>query len=85
MWLHHGSDPRDVGMDDRVLEDLWKVFYFSGLSAKTSSMTNYFAGTINIPNLALPESAICSGLTGLLFSGLISVFVSLLSERSADL
>jgi len=35
-------------------------------------------GVINIPNLALPESAVCSGLTGLMFSGLITVFVSLL-------
>jgi hypothetical protein len=42
----------------------------------------YFTGSITIANLALPISAVCSGLTGFLFSGLITVFVSLLSKRS---
>ncbi|KAF9502130.1 Na+/solute symporter [Pleurotus eryngii] len=36
-------------------------------------------GVINVANLANPYSAVCSGLTGLLFSGLITVVVSLLS------
>ncbi|EIN11216.1 solute symporter family transporter [Punctularia strigosozonata HHB-11173 SS5] len=41
-------------------------------------------GTINITNLALPYSAICSGLTGLLFSGIITVVVSLLGRQNYD-
>jgi len=41
-------------------------------------------GKINIPNLANPYSAVCSGLTGLLFSGLISVGVSLLNPADYD-
>jgi hypothetical protein len=41
----------------------------------------YITGAITIANLALPISAVCSGLTGFLFSGLITVFVSLLSKR----
>lgn len=36
-------------------------------------------GEINITNLALPYSAVCSGLTGLLFSGLCTALVSLAS------
>ncbi|TCD69441.1 hypothetical protein EIP91_007567 [Steccherinum ochraceum] len=39
-------------------------------------------GEINITNLALPYSAVCSGLTGLFFSGVITVAVSL--ARPAD-
>ncbi|PPQ74951.1 hypothetical protein CVT26_011663 [Gymnopilus dilepis] len=41
-------------------------------------------GSINIPNLAEPYSAVCSGLTGLLFSGIISVGVSLMRQDPAD-
>ncbi|KAK0430488.1 Na+/solute symporter [Armillaria borealis] len=41
-------------------------------------------GTINITNLAKPYSAVCSGLTGLLFSGIITVGVSLLSPANYD-
>ncbi|TFK37572.1 solute symporter family transporter [Crucibulum laeve] len=41
-------------------------------------------GTINVPNLANPYSAVCSGLTGLLFSGLITVGVSLISPANYD-
>lgn len=59
----------------------WKIYGESvnpcqmfGMTANTSEI-----GKINIPNLANPYSAVCSGLTGLLFSGLISVGVSLLS------
>jgi len=64
----------------------WKIFgKFFVLSAKIRPMICYFSGTINIPNLALPESAVCSGLTGLLSSGLIAVFVSLLSKRLVNL
>ncbi|KAH9886903.1 hypothetical protein C8Q73DRAFT_264291 [Cubamyces lactineus] len=37
-------------------------------------------GEINVPNLAEPYSAVCSGLTGLLFSGLVTVLVSLTSD-----
>ncbi|KAI0351204.1 Na+/solute symporter [Trametes cingulata] len=41
-------------------------------------------GEINVPNLAEPYSAVCSGLTGLLFSGLITVFVSLARPAKYD-
>ncbi|KAH7882194.1 Na+/solute symporter [Phlebopus sp. FC_14] len=41
-------------------------------------------GQINIPNLAEPYSAVCSGLTGLLFSGILSVSVSLMSPANYD-
>ncbi|EIN11217.1 hypothetical protein PUNSTDRAFT_141660 [Punctularia strigosozonata HHB-11173 SS5] len=41
-------------------------------------------GSINITNLALPYSAICSGVTGLLFSGVITVVVSLLGHQRYD-
>ncbi|RPD58562.1 Na+/solute symporter [Lentinus tigrinus ALCF2SS1-7] len=41
-------------------------------------------GEINVPNLAQPYSAVCSGLTGLLFSGLITVFVSLAKPAKYD-
>ncbi|KAK0478823.1 Na+/solute symporter [Armillaria novae-zelandiae] len=41
-------------------------------------------GTINITNLAKPYSAVCSGLTGLLFSGIITVGISLLSPANYD-
>ncbi|KAI0669067.1 putative urea transporter [Trametes maxima] len=37
-------------------------------------------GEINVPNLAEPYSALCSGLTGMLFSGLLTVSVSLASK-----
>ncbi|KAG1738551.1 Na+/solute symporter [Suillus lakei] len=39
---------------------------------------------ITIANLALPISAVCSGLTGFMFSGLITVFVSLLKPDNYD-
>ncbi|KAF8438528.1 hypothetical protein L210DRAFT_749845 [Boletus edulis BED1] len=42
-------------------------------------------GQINIPNLADPYSAVCSGLTGLLFSGILTISVSLMREASPDL
>ncbi|KAI0742221.1 Na+/solute symporter [Daedaleopsis nitida] len=41
-------------------------------------------GEINVPNLAQPYSAVCSGLTGLLFSGLITVTVSLARPAKYD-
>ncbi|KAK7445697.1 hypothetical protein VKT23_014693 [Stygiomarasmius scandens] len=41
-------------------------------------------GSINIPNLAKPYSAVCSGLTGLLFSGIISVSLSLIWPANYD-
>ncbi|TFY66994.1 hypothetical protein EVJ58_g1911 [Rhodofomes roseus] len=41
-------------------------------------------GEINVANLAEPYSAVCSGLTGLLFSGLITVFVSLAKPANYD-
>ncbi|KII84039.1 hypothetical protein PLICRDRAFT_57869 [Plicaturopsis crispa FD-325 SS-3] len=41
-------------------------------------------GVINITNLAEPYSAVCSGLTGLLFSGVITVGVSLLNPDDYD-
>ncbi|KAG2141861.1 putative urea transporter [Suillus clintonianus] len=41
-------------------------------------------GSITIANLALPISAVCSGLTGFMFSGLITVFVSLLKPDNYD-
>ncbi|KAF8430598.1 hypothetical protein L210DRAFT_3651726 [Boletus edulis BED1] len=41
-------------------------------------------GQINITNLADPYSAVCSGLTGLLFSGILTVSVSLMSPADYD-
>ncbi|KAF8153974.1 solute symporter family transporter [Crassisporium funariophilum] len=41
-------------------------------------------GVINIPNLANPYSAVCSGLTGLMFSGIITVAVSLMNPADYD-
>ncbi|VDB88654.1 unnamed protein product [Peniophora sp. CBMAI 1063] len=41
-------------------------------------------GAINVPNLAEPYSAVCSGLTGLLFSGLITVGVTLIRPDNYD-
>ncbi|KAH9921658.1 Na+/solute symporter [Fomitopsis serialis] len=41
-------------------------------------------GEINVANLAEPYSAVCSGLTGLLFSGLITVLVSLAKPANYD-
>ncbi|KAF8130263.1 Na+/solute symporter [Boletus edulis] len=41
-------------------------------------------GQINIPNLADPYSAVCSGLTGLLFSGILTISVSLMSPADYD-
>ncbi|THH28092.1 hypothetical protein EUX98_g6098 [Antrodiella citrinella] len=41
-------------------------------------------GEINITNLALPYSAVCSGLTGLLFSGVFTVLVSLAKPDKYD-
>ncbi|KAK7677837.1 hypothetical protein QCA50_019149 [Cerrena zonata] len=41
-------------------------------------------GVINIENLAKPYSAVCSGLTGLLFSGVITVLVSLFRPANYD-
>ncbi|KAH0833962.1 Na+/solute symporter [Lanmaoa asiatica] len=41
-------------------------------------------GQINIPNLAEPYSAVCSGLTGLLFSGILTVSVSLMNPADYD-
>ncbi|KAI0786264.1 Na+/solute symporter [Abortiporus biennis] len=41
-------------------------------------------GVINIANLAQPYSAVCSGLTGLLFSGIITVTVSLWRPANYD-
>jgi hypothetical protein len=66
----------------------WKIFGKFPLGSVCKEQRHdrlLIAGAINIPNLALPESAVCSGLTGLLCSGIITAFVSLLSKRSADL
>ncbi|CAL1697446.1 unnamed protein product [Somion occarium] len=41
-------------------------------------------GVINIANLAKPYSAVCSGLTGLLFSGTLTVLVSLAKPANYD-
>jgi len=41
-------------------------------------------GQITIANLAEPYSAVCSGLTGLLFSGLLTVSVSLMNPADYD-
>ena len=59
----------------------WKIY---GMPSKPSIFFGNevdcpSAGAINIPNLAEPYSAVCSGLTGLLFSGIITVAVSLMS------
>ncbi|EGN96961.1 hypothetical protein SERLA73DRAFT_57937, partial [Serpula lacrymans var. lacrymans S7.3] len=47
-------------------------------------MIGSYSGTINITNLAEPYSAVCSGLTGVLTSGLITVFVSLMRPSKYD-
>jgi len=41
-------------------------------------------GQINIANLAEPYSAVCSGLTGLLLSGILTVSVSLMNPADYD-
>ncbi|KAI0071512.1 Na+/solute symporter [Panus rudis PR-1116 ss-1] len=41
-------------------------------------------GEINVANLAKPYSAVCSGVTGLLLSGLITVVVSLIKPDNYD-
>ncbi|KDQ52421.1 hypothetical protein JAAARDRAFT_138754 [Jaapia argillacea MUCL 33604] len=41
-------------------------------------------GEINVANLAEPYSAVCSGLTGLLFSGIITIVVSLMKPANYD-
>ncbi|KAF8526540.1 solute symporter family transporter [Hysterangium stoloniferum] len=41
-------------------------------------------GSINIPNLAQPYSAVCSGLTSILFSGIITVGLSFLYPANYD-
>ncbi|CCL99827.1 uncharacterized protein FIBRA_01851 [Fibroporia radiculosa] len=41
-------------------------------------------GTINIPNLAEPYSAVCSGLTGLLFSAVLTILISLAKPAHYD-
>lgn len=90
---------RNAGLDDRVLEDIRCVLrlLLPFLPFSSSFVALYFplnewtneltanAGAINIPNLAQPYSAVCSGLTGLLFSGLISVGVSLMGTYPPSL
>ncbi|KAG2081467.1 putative urea transporter [Suillus cothurnatus] len=51
---------------------------------KINGELSYITGAITITNLALPISAVCSGLTGFMFSGLITVFVSLLKPNNYD-
>ncbi|GBE87221.1 Urea active transporter [Sparassis crispa] len=41
-------------------------------------------GTINVTNLAEPYSAVCSGVTGLIFSGIITILVSLAKPANYD-
>ena len=66
-------------MDGGLLEDLRSVTPAS--PARADRLTALAcAGEINVANLAEPYSAVCSGLTGLLISGLITFFVSLASE-----
>ena len=63
----------------------WKIYgtsSFQGRPRVSSDFELDFQGEINVPNLAQPYSAVCSGLTGLLFSGLITVLVSL-ARKSA--
>ncbi|OBZ74885.1 putative urea active transporter 1 [Grifola frondosa] len=81
---------------NRASIDLGWLFYVQGvvlspavipiaLTVTWSKLTR--AGilcVINVPNLAEPYSAVCSGLTGLLFSGLITVFVSLAKPAKYD-
>jgi hypothetical protein len=64
-------------MDDWMLENIRQAFC-STLVIILGLMV-YPQGVINVPNLAKPYSAICSGLTGFFFSGLITVGVSLMS------
>lgn len=74
-WVTRRCYMWDDRLDDWMLEDLrWHSF---GVSPKETLMEKT-AGTINITNLANPYSAVCSGLTGLLFSGIVTVSVSLM-------
>lgn len=59
----------------------WKIFgaLTSSISIKPFERCSFVSGTINVANLAEPYSAVCSGLTGLLFSGIITVGLSLWS------
>ncbi|THH08605.1 hypothetical protein EW146_g8939 [Bondarzewia mesenterica] len=41
-------------------------------------------GKVNVTNLAEPYSAVCSGLTGLLFSGIVTVSMSLIKPANYD-
>jgi hypothetical protein len=69
-------------MDDRVFEDIRYTRHNISCSIAIAEPTLSHipcTGAINVPNLAQPYSAVCSGLTGLLFSGIITVGVSLMS------
>lgn len=43
-------------------------------------LSHVITGKINVPNLALPYSAACSGVTSMLFSGIVTVGVSLIGK-----
>ena len=64
-------------VDDWMLENIRQAFCLTSIIIL--GLTVYPPGVINLPNLAQPYSAVCSGLTGFLFSGIITVGVSLMS------
>ncbi|KAG2346032.1 putative urea transporter [Suillus weaverae] len=65
-----------------ILTVWWSKLTRAGLLF--GSIIGAILGAITIANLALPISAVCSGLTGFMFSGLITVFVSLWKPDNYD-
>ncbi|KAL1938110.1 hypothetical protein VTO73DRAFT_11939 [Trametes versicolor] len=64
---------------------LTRAGVFTGcISGAVLGMLAWMIGEINVPNLAEPYSAVCSGLTGLLFSGVLTVVVSLARPAKYD-
>lgn len=80
LWMHHRRGHGYARLDDWMLEDIRCVHLLVMSGHRNVDLCERrISGEINVPNLALPYSAVCSGLTGLLVSGLITVFVSLAS------
>ena len=74
--VHRRSGNGYARVDDRLLEDL-RCAYTLPRGLLRTQQAEPISGEINVPNLAQPYSAVCSGLTSLLFSGLFTVGVSL--------
>ncbi|KAG1737104.1 uncharacterized protein EDB91DRAFT_1083143 [Suillus paluster] len=67
MWFHYGSNSRDAGMDDRMLEDQWRHHHHEPRIANIGQPDNYdFEGTRAIAMLNSsenndPDSDVVSG------------------------